>query len=355
MANILGIDVGYGHTKWVAMLDGGEVKRGMFPSVAPITTRERTVESNGMSGLRTVTVKVGNHNYVVGRDAYHETDAYYARSLLADYSKSDGYHALMLGALSISGLREIDQLIIGLPLTTLSAYHAELSEKYLGEHLIGASYAKRKVEVNVRNVNVTSQPAGAMLHAVSMNPELRKSKNLVIDIGYFTMDFLMCEGLRPFYKRSGAINGGMSAFYDHLSALVSDKIKSEGLPSHGAVDHFRLEEALAATEPGDAKPFAVQIGKRTLDISDCVSLARPKLNEYLGRMISTLGVESLGSISKVVIAGGGARMLLPAVQEQLGDSLEVVNLSNSQFAIANGYANLGAANAKRAAQAVSIA
>ena len=72
-------------------------------------------------------------------------------------------------------------------------------------------------------------------------------------------------------------------------------------------------------------------------------------------MISTLGVESLGSISKVVIAGGGARMLLPAVQEQLGDSLEVVNLSNSQFAIANGYANLGAANAKRAAQAVSIA
>lgn len=176
MANILGIDVGYGHTKWVAMLDGGEVKRGMFPSVAPITTRERTVESNGMSGLRTVTVKVGNHNYVVGRDAYHETDAYYARSLLADYSKSDGYHALMLGALSISGLREIDQLIIGLPLTTLSSYHAELSEKYLGEHLIGASYAKRKVKVNVRNVNVTLQPAGGMLHAVSMNPELRKSK-----------------------------------------------------------------------------------------------------------------------------------------------------------------------------------
>ena len=59
MVNILGIDVGYDRTKWVAMLDSGEVKRGMFPSVASITTRQRTVESNGMSGLRTVTVKVG--------------------------------------------------------------------------------------------------------------------------------------------------------------------------------------------------------------------------------------------------------------------------------------------------------
>lgn len=349
MGNIVAVDVGYGHTKWVAIQDNGEVKRGMFPSVAPITTRERTVEANGMSGLRTVTVKVGTNNYVVGRDAYHETDAYFSRTLLENYSQTDGYHALMLGALSLSGIRNIDQLVIGLPLSTLATYHSLLQEKYLGEHSIGASYAKRKVEVTVRNVNVTSQPAGAMLHAVSINPALRKSKNLVIDMGYFTMDFLMCEGLRPYYKRSGAVQGGMSAFYDHLSALVADKIKTEGLPSNGDVDHFRFEEALGRVDlaGGNDPIYTLPIGKRTLDISDCVTLARPKLNEYLERMITTLGAKSLDLFSKVVLAGGGATLMSPAIEEKLGDVLEIVTLGNSQFSIANGYAQLGVAAAKR--------
>ena len=350
MANVLGIDVGYGHTKWVATSsDGGDTKKGIFPSVAPVTLKERTAEAAGMSGLRTVTVRVGDQNYVVGRDAYHETEAYFARSLLPDYSKTDGYHALMLGALSLSGLREIDQLVIGLPLTTLATHHAALSEKYLGEHAIGASYARRKVDVLVRHVNVTSQPAGAMLHAVAVKPELRKSKNLVIDIGYFTMDFLMCEGLRPFYKRSGAIHGGMSAFYDRLSSVVADKFKTDGIPNHGSIDHFRLEEALAQSQSdGMGSRFSIQAGKREVDITDCVAIARPKLTEHLDRMVSTLGSESLGVISTIVLAGGGAKVMLPSVQAMLGDSFEITTLPNSQFAIASGYAQLGQASVRRA-------
>ena len=86
MAEIVAIDVGYGHTKMVSIHSGGEVKRQMFPSVAPITTRERTAEATGMSGLRTVTVSVGTKNYVIGRDAYLETHANYSRSRLSEYS-----------------------------------------------------------------------------------------------------------------------------------------------------------------------------------------------------------------------------------------------------------------------------
>jgi plasmid segregation protein ParM len=355
MAEIVAIDLGYGHTKTVAMLPGGEVKRLMFPSVAPITTRERTAEATGMTGLRTVTVNVGANNYVVGRDAYLEADANYSRSRLADYSQTDGYHALMLGALSLSGARDIDQLVIGLPLSTLSAYHSFLQEKYVGEHTIGASYAKRKVEVTVKNVHVSSQPAGAMVHAVSLNPGLRKSTNLVIDMGYFTMDFLMCEGLRPFYARSGAVQGGMSAYYDHLSALVAEKLTSESLPNHNGVDHFRLEEALKCEDQADGKPaiYSLRVGKRVLDITDCVLRASAKLTEFLDRMVTTLGGGSLDLISSVVLAGGGAKLLLPAIRERLGDVHEFVTLENSQFAIANGYAQFGVAAAKRSTVARS--
>ncbi len=346
MSIIVAQDIGYGHTKWVTNIQG-EIKRGMFPSVAPITTRERSPEVNGMSDLRTVTGCVGDNNYVVGRDAYLEADSNYARPRLGDYSTSDRYQALMLGSLALYGERDIDHLVIGLPLTTLATYHATIQKRYLGEHLIGASYAKRKTTVNVRNVIVSSQPAGAMIQAVSLNPQLRKSTNMVIDTGYFTMDFLMCEGLRPFYARSGAIQGGMSAYYDHLALLVGNKLAEAGMPTHRVVDHFRLEEALCEAE--EVNPvYSLRIGSKAVDITDCVIKARSKLNEYLDRMVTILGDSSLGRISTMVLAGGGAHLMLPAVRERLGDMHDYVTLSNSQFAIANGYAQLGVAAAKRA-------
>lgn len=349
MTVIVGLDIGYGHTKWVTN-NNGDVKRGIFPSIAPITSRERTVEGAGMSNLRTVTVRVGENNFIVGRDAYMEVDANCERPRLTDYSATESYHALMLGALSLCGEREIDHLVLGLPLTTLNTYHAAVQQRYMGEHSIGASYAKRKVEVNVKNVIVSSQPAGAMLQAVSMNSELRKTTNLVIDMGYFTMDFLMCEGLRPFYARSAAVQGGMSAYYDHLASLVSDKLADEGMKTYSAVDHFRLEEALSNADERNPT-YDLKIGNKVVDISECVLRARTKLSEYVTRMMTTLGEGSLGRIQTVVLAGGGANMILPVVRERLGDMHEYVTLTNSQFSIANGYAHLGVAVARRAVTA----
>lgn len=346
MSVIVGLDIGYGHTKWVTNKNG-EVKRGLFPSVAPITRRERSVEGGGMNTLRTVTVRVGDNNYVVGRDAYHEADSNFARPRLADFSATESYHALMLGGLSLCGERDIDQLVVGLPLTTMAAYHATLQQRYQGEHVIGASYANRKVEVNVRNVTVTSQPAGAMIQAVSLNPDLRKTTNLVIDLGYFTMDFLMCDGLRPFYARSGAVEGGMSAYYEDLSSLVGDKLADIGIANIGKVDHFRLEEALSNAEEQNPV-YKLRDGSKTIDITDCIDRSRSKLNQYLDQMVTTLGTSSLGLISTVVLAGGGAQLMLPTVRQRLGERHDYVTVSNSQFAIANGYAHLGVANARRA-------
>lgn len=349
MSNVLAIDVGYGHVKWVAIGPSGETKRGIFPSVAPITTRERTVETSGLAGHRTVTVNVGEHNYVVGRDAYLEADAHFSRPRLSDYSQTDGYRALMLGAMVFSGMREIDQLVVGLPLTTLTTYHAQLQEQYTGEHTIGASYAKRKVDVNVGNVTVTSQPAGAMLHAAAIDPSLRKKTNLVIDMGYFTMDFLMCDGLRPYYARSGAIQGGMSGYYDHLGGMVVDQLAKAGVGKKSGVDHFRLEKALTEVDLSDAAYpiYQLMTGNQSVDITESVTKAKTKLNDYLDRMITGLAADSLEVVNSIVLAGGGGGFIGGAIKTRLGNTHQFVELSNGQFAIAQGYAALGIAAAKR--------
>jgi plasmid segregation protein ParM len=287
---------------------------------------------------------------VVGRDAYLETLANYERTRLTHYSQTDGYRALTLGAISISGLREIDQLVIGLPISTLATYHAQMAKQYVGEHLIGAIGAKRKVAAAVSNVTVISQPAGAMLDAVNQNPALRKSTNLVIDMGYYTMDFLICKGLKPFYPRSGAVEGGMSGYYDHLAELVQQKITGTGMAAANRIDHFRLENAISAPQllADGSATYQFQVGRKMVDITEGVLLAQSRLVEYLDRMITTLGGSTFGTITAVILAGGGARLLLPVIEKLIGDDHEYVVLKDSQYAIANGYAHLAWNLSKRA-------
>jgi hypothetical protein len=61
--NVLGIDVGYGFTKWVSIDQAGETKRGSFRSIAPITTTHKERADGGMSALNVITVGVGQNNY----------------------------------------------------------------------------------------------------------------------------------------------------------------------------------------------------------------------------------------------------------------------------------------------------
>jgi plasmid segregation protein ParM len=349
MGNVLGIDVGYGHVKWVSVNTDGETKKGMFPSVAAITTRDRTSESAGMSNLRTVTVNVGEHNYVVGRDAHLEADAHFSRTRLNDYSQTEGYKALMFGAMVISGMREIDQLVIGLPMTTMASYHEVLKEQYRGEHFIGAANAKRKNAISVNNVTVTSQPAGAILHAATVNESLRKKTSLVIDVGYFTVDYLMCQGLRPYYARSGAVEGGMSSYYDHLGAAVVEQLSKSGFGKKSGIDHFLLERSLTEGVVGDGgqMKYTLMLGNREVDISESVERSKVKLNGYIDRIVTGMGSNSLDMVNSIILAGGGGTFLKRELEDRVGESHELVALSQGQFAIAQGYAALGASAAKR--------
>lgn len=355
MKTVLGIDVGYGFTKWVSIDQAGETKRGAFRSIAPITTTHKERSDCGMSALSVITIGIGQNNYVVGKDAYLETLANYERTRLTHYSQTDGYRALTLGAISLSGVRQIDQLVIGLPISTLATYNTQMTKQYAGEHLIGALGAKRKASAMVSNVTVISQPAGAMLDAVNQNPALRKTTNLVIDMGYYTMDFLICNGLKPFYPRSGAVEGGMSGYYDHLAELVQQKSAGTGMAAVNKIDHFRLENAISAPQlmSDGSTTYQFQVGNKVVDITECVELAQSRLVEYLERMFTTLGGTTFGTINSVILAGGGARLLLPVIEKLIGDNHEYLVLKDAQYAIANGYAHL-AWNLSKRAEAAAV-
>lgn len=62
---------------------------------------------------------------------------------------------------------------------------------------------------------------------------------------------------------------------------------------------------------------------------------------------------SLETVNSIVLAGGGGAFLLEGLKKRIGNGHEFVQLAQSQFAIAQGYAELGIAAAKRAETATA--
>jgi len=337
---IAAVDLGYGHTKY-SLRAGGATVEDSFPSFAPIVNGSVGLAANGgLAKLRVVQVEINGKRYQVGVDSVMASDGRLERHRDAAYCSTDAYHALMLAALSYMRQPHIDVLVVGLPLNTLNAYREYLEKKFTGKHDVPASHTlgveAGPTTVNVRRVMVLPQPAGALLSVVGDNPELKSTTNLVIDIGYYTTDFLCTNGLRPLPARSGAIEGGMSGFYDELQTLASEDYK-KNIPDVPAGYQFRM--------PHHEYEEAVQ-GSRILDtsagnLSRAINVACLKIDQYLDAIAAKIG--NTDDIRNVVLAGGGAELLAPRFKARFPLMRNLLVPKRPQFAIVQGFLAAGVA------------
>ena len=79
------IDVGYGNTKFVTLLQQESIQCGMFPSIAPQASTGPDLCGGLMQRRNTVIVEVDGVKYEVGKDARLAQDASHGRILDPDY------------------------------------------------------------------------------------------------------------------------------------------------------------------------------------------------------------------------------------------------------------------------------
>lgn len=290
-ANVFAIDVGYGNTK-SAFRNGSDVATQMFPSLAPLAVK------NAISGFghglldarRVASIEVDGTSYEVGPGvALSSAYGNAGRTLSEDYCTTANYAALLGGSLHFANVSSVERLVLGLPVHTFNKYAAGLRDAFTGKLNFGES------QVEITNVMVMPQPLGALIYFSKYHREHFDQANahLVVDVGYFTTDWVVANGLTMDDRRSGGAPGGASQIYQRIAQLIS---ADEGEP---ADDIERIDKCLRDDVP------LLFCGK-DLPLRPYLEQSQAVISATVKEMQNKVGRTS--DLRSIVLTGGGAAL-----------------------------------------------
>lgn len=324
------IDVGYGNTKFVSLLTNGDIQCGLFPSLAPQASNGPDLAAGLMQRRNTVVVDVDGVKYEVGKDAKLAQDSSHGRILDPEYSMSDPHMALIRGALYYMGQPTIDLLVLGLPVNTFEKYSDELAKRVIGTHPVPQRErdAIGSGQIEVKHCRVIPQPLGAFFdHSTKLGTykRMRSQMNLLIDIGFYTLDWLVADGVKMINARSGAHNGGMSAILRTMADAIGKEV---GEPIS---DFSSIEEAIRTGQDPEfyGKPF---------DISKFRKIGIAKAEQFVSVMVNKVG--SAMDISNIILAGGGSQFFAEIIADKYPRH-EIITTPDPVFANVRGFQRAG--------------
>jgi len=314
VSSVRAVDVGYGNTKYVlAHPTSGDVQCALFPSVAVQANSSADLTAGALQRLNTVVVEVNGVQFEVGKDADLAQDLTHARVLDRDFCKTDIYLALLRGALHYMGCPSLDLLVLGLPLNTFGTLQHTLAKRVKGCHPVPAfaiGAPGRAVglpthaEVLVREVYLLPQPLGALFdHAIQQGQfaKLQSHTSLIVDVGFFTFDWLFSHGVKPIASRSGAVNGGLSAILSVIAAGVGKQFDAQ------ITNVKRLDQALRTGT-------SLRLFGQEHDITHHISAGEAKAREFVAAMASRVGDGA--DVDNIILCGGGAHFFHALVREK---------------------------------------
>jgi plasmid segregation protein ParM len=326
--SVFAVDVGYGNTKYVHRAASGSIATGMFPSLAPLTA-SRALSGYGDGVLvarKVVTVMLDQIEYEVGPDvsltaAYGNT----GRALSNDFVLSDNYAALLAGAFHFAGVTHVERLVLGLPVHNMKKYSAALRDRFTGLFDFGAG------RVTIDKVVVIPQPLGSLVAASTnrQNEFGRDSAHLVVDVGYFTTDWVYANGFTMDDKRSNGIPGGASQIYQRIASLIS-RDQDEQVD-----DIERIDKALR-----ERKAFFFY--GNDIDLDPYLENSQPMIAGVVKEMQNNVG--QLTNVRSIILSGGGGALYAPAIRKAFPRAaLEVIDtpcMANAKGFLVVGEAGL---------------
>lgn len=318
--DVASIDLGHSSVKVSFLNQDGVKRREMFRSV--VTPSFPISDETEAARAAAETVVVGGRSYFFGSTAETQGGAAVATGLSEDWIETPEYMALMLGALKkmkSKGCPEpLAMVVMGLPTHVYSRYKERLKE--LAAPYFGGA-----------EIKIVPQPLGAYQRVMledmgkpSIGHSMTTESIGIVEIGYFSSDFMLMQSGRWVEKASGTCSGVRVAA-EHLMRILSDK---RGITA----DLGECEQALQSKH---IKSF----GKR-LDVESEVRQALSILESEVVDVATRLMEPYARKLDGIVVAGGGA----PFVFEQLKQKwAHAVLPDDHRFAVAEGMRRFGLA------------
>jgi plasmid segregation protein ParM len=234
------------------------------------------------------------------------------RELHPDYPATAAYRALFHAALLVSGRERVDRLVTGLPV----AQHQDTARRErLRAALIGVHQVTPERQVTVEQVDILAQPVGAYLDAIGSAAAaavFNTARTLVIDAGFFSVDWMLIDGGELRSANSGSSTSAMSLLIEAADDLIQqDRGDRLGLN--------QIEKALRAGSgtvplfgsPVELAPYLTAAAKRTA--SAAITAVRRSMRS------------ERRAVDVVLLTGGGAAIYADAAREAYPRSQVVVS------------------------------
>jgi plasmid segregation protein ParM len=295
MKTVRAADVGYGHVKYVKARSEKEITCEMFSSLAPIASNLEI--STGLSETRdTIRIEVEGVYYEVGPGARLGLKAHNTRILHSDYSTTPEYLALLRGALAKMNAPGIDLLVVGLPVNLMNNRAQSLAQQLKGYHPLAEGRG-----VYVDHVWTLAQPLGGFLDFAmgqGLYETLADQMNLVVDAGYYTVDWLTGLGIKVMPERTSSFPGGTHAILQSLARSVSEEL---------GVAYTDIDAIDRALEKG-----RLRVGGREIDLTQHWRQAQARIGESVNAIANSVG-DGL-DLNNIILVGGGAKYYESAIR-----------------------------------------
>lgn len=341
MASIVqSIDVGYGGLKRATGgVDGGKIHVEVYSSVVGIGALKMSTD---VVPRDTVITEIGGVRYEAGKHAALAVRHNQGRVESANYAMSPQYQALVNSALFYGEADHVDVLVLGLPNSTFASTAANLKKAMTGKHhfiRVDTSHEEIHRTVQVDEVRVIRQPIGGLVDAmfstdagVPGDVGDEGTKTLIIDPGYYTLDWVVADGNSPVEHRTGAGNAmGASSIYRAIQTAIQQQTGSE-------VDVGRIERAYAdgaGTFKSNGKQF--YLDQFTSEVDSALMSAMLNMQSK---------VQSFEDIDNIIVVGGAASLYAKALQRLIGRS-DIIVARDPQYANVRGFQHLGVDYASR--------
>lgn len=284
------IDVGYSQTK--AMAENGS--KILFPSVKASVTNDPTV---GMYKNLEHRVKIKYFNTtreeLIGESALRSLTA---TTTLSRVKSEDIHDLFILTAAYLCGASGFTDLAVGLPLAYYRFQRDELKQRLqrINAHITVDDGQEKYISIS--SVHVFPQGVGVLLsNGLTL---AQAGKIAVIDIGYYTTDYLLFELIDgspvPIPELCGSVDMGihlvsrlMSSFYQEKTGALAPK--------------FLLNELIKKQE--------IYFNGESLDLNMELNRALTRTGEQITQEILSVWVKQADNVSQTILAGGGALLL----------------------------------------------
>lgn len=309
-----GLDLGYGNVKLSAHLAGESELRELIMPIGAVPLEQAPKKLTGGYDTRDgVVVSIDGVRWLAGVEPSHLQG--FVRPTHENYPSTNEYKALMIGALAKAGIREVDMLYTGIPVAHYygpggAAQRTRISNTMTGQHWVDST-----TSIRVKATTVVPQAAGAFMDVLARTPDLKPSKgspSLVVDVGYYSVDWVRVVDSAVKDSSSGSSTNATSILLEQAAKLIAQKY---GRP----ISPGRLEAAFRSNET------KVDWGQITLDVVEWLELAAAEITPKVFSGIAAMQRQEVDFPNLIILTGGGCSLYKKAAEDAFPHSRVVLS------------------------------